>query len=228
MLLLTRLTQSRSAALVVGRRISTRNAVVARPLLLRQHQLLQHRTMISAPKPGDGPLMERRPDRELPNVEAARFRWSRTLPLFLAIVACAAVAIFNYQKLSSPVVASTLYALRTSKKAREYLGDEVYFKQQIPWISGEMNQLHGRINISFAVKGTKNTGIMRFASHRPSPRGMFETTEWSLETSDGHKIDLLEGNDIFRGIVGGGGGVDLDLDLDDEPAATRGFRQMPK
>jgi cytochrome c oxidase assembly factor 1 len=28
---------------------------------------VQKRTLISAPKPGDGPLMERRPDRELPS-----------------------------------------------------------------------------------------------------------------------------------------------------------------
>ncbi len=94
----------------------------------------------------------------------SRFRWSRTMPIFLTLVAIASVSIFSYQKLSSPVVSSTLYALRTSTRAREYLGDEIYFKQQIPWIGGEMNQLHGRINIHFAVKGTKNTGVMTFAS----------------------------------------------------------------
>ena len=157
-----------------------------------------------------------------PDVEGNRFRWSRTLPLFLAIVAVASVGIFNYQKLSSPVVASTLYALRTSEKAREYLGDEIYFKQRIPWISGEMNQLHGRINIKFAVKGTRNTGVMTFASFRPTPRGMFETTEWSLETTDGRTIDLLEDGDPFKAIVSS------DFELVDEEEATRGFRQMPK
>jgi len=29
---------------------------------------------------------------------------------------------------------------------------------------------------------------------------MFETTEWSLETRDGKKIDLLDGADPFQGI----------------------------
>ncbi|CAK7209335.1 cytochrome oxidase assembly protein 1 [Sporothrix curviconia] len=161
-----------------------------------------HRTYVSAPRPGDGPLMERRADRELPDVVKSRFRWSRTLPWFLLIVAGCSVAIFNYQKSSSPVVASTLYALRTSPRARAYLGDEIYFQQRIPWIAGEMNQMRGRINIHFAVKGTRNTGRMRFTSHRPTPRGVFETIEWSLETSDGRKIDLLEDvtDDPFRGI----------------------------
>ncbi|CAK7211572.1 cytochrome oxidase assembly protein 1 [Sporothrix eucalyptigena] len=173
-------------------------AIVA-SLLRPQHGL---RRYVSAPRPGDGPLMERRADRELPDVVKSRFRWSRTLPWFLLIVAGCSVAIFNYQKASSPVVASTLYALRTSPRARAYLGDEIYFQQRIPWIAGEMNQMRGRINIHFMVKGTRNTGRMRFTSHRPTPRGVFETIEWTLETSDGRKIDLLEDvtNDPFRGI----------------------------
>jgi cytochrome c oxidase assembly factor 1 len=164
--------------------------------------------------------MERRADRELPKIE--QFRWGRTLPIFLVLIAASSVAIFNYQKSSSPVVASTLYALRTNAKAREYLGDEVYFKQQIPWISGEMNQVRGRINISFAVKGTRNTGIMRFASIRPSPRGMFETSEWSLETTDGRKIDLLEGGDPFKALSG------YAMDEEEREEAVKGFRQQLK
>lgn len=77
------------------------------------------------------------------------------------------LGIFNYQKSSSSVVNSTLYALRTSPRGREVLGDEIYFAQQMPWIHGEMNQLHGRIDISFWVKGTKAQGKMRFRSLRP-------------------------------------------------------------
>jgi cytochrome c oxidase assembly factor 1 len=109
--------------------------------------------------------MERRADRELPTITPRR--WIRTLPVFVVVVGAAMLGIFNYQKSSSSVVSSTLYALRTSSQAREILGDEIYFAQQIPWISGEMNQLHGRINISFWVKGTKGQGKMRFRSIRP-------------------------------------------------------------
>lgn len=165
--------------------------------------------------------MERRPDRELPNIEG--FRWWRTMPIFLAVIALSSLAIFNYQKLSSPIVASTLYSLRTNKRARELLGDEIYFAQQIPWIAGEMNQLRGRIDIRFSVKGTRSSGVMRFASVRPSPRGMFETTEWSLEMPDGTRIDLLDDSDPFKGIVGS------PMDEEERAAAeTRGFRQQVK
>ncbi|KAL2195850.1 cytochrome oxidase complex assembly protein 1-domain-containing protein [Corynascus similis CBS 632.67] len=188
----------------------------------------QKRGLVSAPKAGDGPLMERRADRELPSLEQATFRWSRTLPIFAAVIAVASVAIFNYQKLSSPVIGATLYALRTSDKARAHLGDEIYFAQQIPWISGEMNQMQGRINISFRVKGTRAGGVMRFASFRPSPKGMFETTEWSLQTDDGLVIDLLEDGDPFAAMTGDTAamaGVDLE---DEEETVPRGFRKMTK
>ena len=162
--------------------------------------------------------MERRSDRELPgispfsqpsllviliresDIEQGGMRWMRTAPIFLVLLISSTLAIFNYQKSSSSVVSSTMYALRTSPKAREYLGDEIYFAHKMPWIWGEMNQLQGRIDIQFSVKGKKNSATMRFKSHRPTRMGMFETTEWSLETKDGKKIDLLDGSDPFQAL----------------------------
>ncbi|KAK1761320.1 cytochrome oxidase complex assembly protein 1-domain-containing protein [Echria macrotheca] len=181
------------------------------------HHHEQRRTLIAAPKPGDGPLLERRSDRELPNI-SQKSHWRKTLPLFAALVAAASLAIFNYQKLSSPVVAGTLYALRTSPKARAALGDEIYFAAQIPWIRGGMNQLHGRIDIRFAVKGTKDEGTMRFVSHRATPRGVFETMEWSLEMADGRRIDLLEDGDPFRAMTGA-------VEPEEDEITTRGYRK---
>lgn len=129
------------------------------------------RTLIAAPKDGSGPLMERRADRALPNLRPPR-RWLKTLPIFLSIMVASTLAIFNYQKSSSSVVSSALYALRTNPEARRVLGDEIYFAHRIPWIWGEMNQLHGRIDISFWVKGTKAKGLMRFRSERKTRMGL--------------------------------------------------------
>lgn len=140
-------------------------------------------------------------------------KWVRTVPIFLAVLISSSLAIFNYQKSSSSVVSSTMYALRTSPKARQYLGDEIYFGSQMPWIWGEMNQLHGKIDIKFEVKGNNNSGTMRFKSFRATRQGMFETTEWSLETKDGRKIDLLDGNDPFKG---------LEVDAEDTKTVGRG------
>lgn len=131
--------------------------------------LLPRRTLIPAPSPNSGPLLARRPDRALPNVDPheTRTKWMRTLPFFGVVVGLATLAIFNYQKSSSSVVSSTLYALRKSPQAREILGSEIYFASKFPWISGTMDQLHGVIDISFWVKGTRGRAKMRFRSVRP-------------------------------------------------------------
>lgn len=133
----------------------------------RRRVIPTHRTLVAPPRPNSGPLLSRRADRELPSVNSHR-RWVRSLPAFAAIVVASSLAIFNYQKSSSSVVNSNLYALRRSEKARGALGDEIYFAHRIPWISGELNQLHGHIDISFWVKGTKAKGKMRFKSTRDS------------------------------------------------------------
>lgn len=165
------------ASVMLFSRVIPRRTVLAR--LSRAGHKPPRRTMISAPGPNTGPLMERRADRELPTINTGR-RWLRTLPIFVVAVGAAMLGIFNYQKSSSSVVSSTLYALRTSPRAREILGDEIYFAQQIPWISGEMNQLHGRIDISFWVKGTKGKGKMRFRSIRPNRTGFVSSPGLSL------------------------------------------------
>ncbi|KAK7425861.1 cytochrome oxidase assembly protein 1 [Neonectria magnoliae] len=188
---------------------------------------VQRRWLTRAPKPGDGPMMARRADRELPDINEVRFQWRKTLPIFLVIVTTCSVAIFNYQKMSSPIVSSTLYALRTSPEARALLGDEVYFKHQIPWIHGEMNQLHGRIDIWFSVRGTKGVGSMRFASNRPGPKAYFETTEWSLTMEDGTRLDLLDIGDPFRAMTGiGSDDPAPPMSQMEQDAITRGFRKQ--
>lgn len=120
---------------------------------------------IPAPTESSGPLLSRRPDRELPSLKQSHI-WLKTLPLFIAVIAASSLALFNYQKSSSSTVNSILYALRTNDTSREALGDEIYFNSKVPWISGELNQLHGKIDISFWVKGKKGKGKVRFVSIR--------------------------------------------------------------
>ena len=129
------------------------------------------RSLIAAPRPDSGPLLERRPDRALPPIPQPWKIWARTMPIFLLVITASALGIFNYQKQSSSVVASTLYALRTSELGRKELGDEIYFRDRFPWIWGQMNQLHGRIDIQFGVKGTRGSGMLRFRSERKQRMG---------------------------------------------------------
>lgn len=141
--------------------------------------------------------MERRSDRALPPLTSPH-RWLRTLPVFAAIMAACTLAIFNYQKSNSSVVSSALYSLRTNEEARRILGDEVYFAQQLPWIWGSIDQVHGNIDVSFMVKGTRGKAMMRFRSVRRTRMGFFETVEWSLTPEGGETVSLLDGSDPFQ------------------------------
>jgi cytochrome c oxidase assembly factor 1 len=157
---------------------------------LRQHAI-QKRTLVDAPKPGSGPLMSRRADRALPSINTSSWHLYRSVPLFLAILGASTLAIFNYQKSSSSVVTSSLYALRVNPTAREVLGDEIYFKHQIPWIWGSIDQLHGRIDVHFSVKGTRESGMMRFKSLRRARNG-FVSYFLLLSILGGFDIGSLE------------------------------------
>jgi cytochrome c oxidase assembly factor 1 len=137
--------------------------------------------------------MSRRSDRALPSLTNTPLRtWLKTLPLFILAITLSSLAIFNYQKSSSSTVTSILYALRTNPQARELLGDEIYFASKVPWIRGELNQLHGRIDVRFWVKGTKTQGETRFKSERKRRDGLFETSDWSLCLADGRVVQLLD------------------------------------
>ncbi len=145
----------------------TKSAILRSPI---------RRTLIEAPVEDGPPILNRRPDRALPNITPSYRIWLRTAPIFVVIVTISALGIFNYQKQSSSIVAATLYALRTSEIGRRELGDEIYFRDMWPWIWGEMNQLHGRVDIHFGVKGTKGRGEMRFTSVRQGRTGYVSTS----------------------------------------------------
>jgi cytochrome c oxidase assembly factor 1 len=137
--------------------------------LFRTSARCTRRTLIAAPKAGSV-LMERRADRALPSLKSSN-RWVRTMPIFGAIMLGSILAIFNYQKSNSSVVTSTMYALRTNDEARKVLGDEIYFAHSLPWIWGSIDQVHGKIDIQFQVKGNKTVGTMRFRSERRKRMG---------------------------------------------------------
>lgn len=99
---------------------------------------------------------------------------------------------------------STLYALRSHPLARELLGDEIQFSSKLPWIRGELDQFHGRIDIEYAVKGTRGEGVMRFKSMRRGRMGGFETERWELRMRGGGEggrvVDLLVREEGANGV----------------------------
>ena len=190
-------------------------ALILKPRLLLHLTRSQSRPLFTAPP--TGPLT-RLPNRPLPSLRTSLGSTPlyTTLPLFVLILIGSSLAIFNYQKSSSSVIASVLYALRTNAVARRELGGGVYFASRIPWIRGSVNQLHGRVDVRFWVKGDRGVvGEVRFLSTRDVGRGKeranFVTRVWELRV--GERVwDLLEGEEgevMERAIEGGVGAVEL-------------------
>jgi cytochrome c oxidase assembly factor 1 len=118
-------------------------------------------------------------------------QFHKTFPIFVLAMFLTTFAFFNYQKQESSVVTSTLYALRTNPAVRDLLGDEIYFASKYPWIKGEINQVHGRIDIRFWVKGTRREGEVRLRCKR-GRKGLYATQEWSLTMDDGMRMELYD------------------------------------
>jgi cytochrome c oxidase assembly factor 1 len=116
--------------------------------------------------PNPPPPLHRRADRPLPALKSITRRVPPYLAHFLVVLALAAAAIINYEKAQHSVVASCLYALRVDDRVRARLGDEIYFAHRIPWISGSIDPMHGKIDISFWVKGTDGKALMRYRCTR--------------------------------------------------------------
>ncbi|KAL6947493.1 hypothetical protein ACO0RG_000067 [Hanseniaspora osmophila] len=112
---------------------------------------------------------------------------------FIVAISVALAVVFNYEKTKSPVVSNTLYQLRRSDRIRDLMGSSIDMYGLMPWVSGELNQVQGKINIKFYVKGSKNKrGIVRLVADRENKQHEFLIHEWSLESEeDGVKIDLL-------------------------------------
>lgn len=148
-----------------------------------QHNLKRHSStsMARAPKEREY-LLQRTTDRELPKYRPQWVPIAQTFPIFVAVMWLAAIGLFNYQKQNSSVVSSTLYALRYNDVGKRELGDGIYYRDKWPWIWGELNQLHGRIDISYAVKGSKTSGMMRFRCERKARRGRVSSIIFACST----------------------------------------------
>lgn len=134
-------------------------------------------------------------DRELPDPLKDRTRARVQFVGFWVLMGICALLMFNYEKQNSPVVTTTLHFLRRSQIIRSVLGDEIDFASVYPWISGELNQVKGVVDIKFTVKGSNNQGVVRLVADRMSRHDEFLIHEWSLEV-DGKKYDLLADDSV--------------------------------
>lgn len=137
-------------------------------------------------------------DRELPDPTKDVKKRRLQFVAFLGLMGASLAMIFNYEKTQSPVISNTLYHMRRSPKIREVLGDQIDFDGLVPWVSGELNQVSGDVNIKFYLKGSKGkVGEVKLVADRENQRQEFLIHEWSVQV-DGKKYDLLAENGATR------------------------------
>ncbi|KAH3898969.1 Coa1p SCDLUD_005316 [Saccharomycodes ludwigii] len=112
--------------------------------------------------------------------------------VFVVTTTIALLCLFNYEKTQSPIVTNTLYQLRRSQRIRELLGNNIDFEGLFPWVFGELNQVAGKINITFYVKGTKGVrGTVRLVADKNNEFNELFIKDWSI-TIGNEKINLVD------------------------------------
>jgi cytochrome c oxidase assembly factor 1 len=94
-------------------------------------------------------------ERELPEIPNNRNKYIAYAILGVLGWVGALGVLTNYQKQNTSITNSTLFICKYEPNSVEALGEEIDFQQSWPWISGYINHLKGKIDISYWVKGSK-------------------------------------------------------------------------
>jgi cytochrome c oxidase assembly factor 1 len=112
-----------------------------------------------------------------------------TFLVFAVGMTAACVGIFNYEKVSSPIMNATMYFLRRSDHARELLGSKITYDGLYPWISGEVNTMKGLVDCSTRICGDKGSALMILKAEKNSEE-RFRIIQWLLIGANGEVVDL--------------------------------------
>lgn len=112
-----------------------------------------------------------------------------TFLVFAAGMTAACLGIFNYEKVSSPIMNATMYFLRRSDDARELLGNKITYDGLFPWIDGEVNTMKGIVDCSTSICGDKSSALMILKAEKKADE-KFTIIQWLLIGENGEIVDL--------------------------------------
>lgn len=136
---------------------------------------------------------------ELPADPRIKQRWTHAATFlgFAAGVTALSLGIFNFEKMSSPVMNATMYSLRRSQEARALLGNTITFAGVVPWVWGEVNTMRGNVDCTTQIAGDKGQAEMVLKASRGSD-GEFHMITWELRAEHA-TVDLLKDESIDLG-----------------------------
>ncbi|WRT65631.1 uncharacterized protein IL334_002576 [Kwoniella shivajii] len=101
----------------------------------------------------------------------------------------------NAERLASSVLRQVTFQLRNSKEVIAVLGEHVRLVENWwalgqPWISGTINLMQGRVDLSFRIRGDKGAGTVYFTSIRPQEQGAWRIVRYKIIADDGEVVRL--------------------------------------
>ncbi|ODN76735.1 hypothetical protein L202_05354 [Cryptococcus amylolentus CBS 6039] len=101
----------------------------------------------------------------------------------------------NTERLSSSVLRQVTFQMRNSPDVMSVLGDNVKLVEEwwalgSPWISGTINLMQGRVDLSARLKGERQAGTVYFTSIRPQSQGAWRIVRYKVIADDGTVLRL--------------------------------------
>ncbi|KAF8802872.1 DUF1783-domain-containing protein [Phlegmacium glaucopus] len=165
-----------------------------RPPLPSRQPVIETFSETSRPRPY---YAKHPPFRELPT---AKSRWP--VALGVLIVGGSAWAAFityvrNDEKLSSSVFRSILRAVKADPQLHGVLGEVIrpqpeWWLNGDPYVSGQIGQLQGNIDVSFRIRGSKGSGTLYFTSIRKEKGAPYTVLRFRVICDDGTVVNISD------------------------------------
>ncbi|UZJ52860.1 hypothetical protein CBS101457_002180 [Exobasidium rhododendri] len=104
----------------------------------------------------------------------------------------------NRERLASSVLKNVMEKIKDDERVQTQLGENVQLKREAllagdPWINGSVNMMQGKVDMSFRVKGSRDSGKAYFTSIRRDQSKPYETLRFLIVLdSNKETISLLE------------------------------------
>lgn len=135
-------------------------------------------------------------NRPLPDVMGQRNKQRKYFAMFCGVMALSLFGMVKYEAANSPIVTSTLAALRRSQLCEEAVGPNVHFTSSMPWISGSAGIAKDVVDFSYSVAGDNGTATVRFRAVKVPFELRYVVENWSITPNQGpmkgQMLDLID------------------------------------
>lgn len=161
---------------------------------IRQASSTTTQPVVPTQNPASRPFARHKPD--LPQPKS--YKTPAFLLILFSLITWSAFTAHatNRERLSSAVLKNVVDKIRESEQVRAEMGDDVNLKRETilagdPWIRGSVNMMQGRVDMSFKLKGSKDTGTVYFSSIRRDAQTPYETLRFLIVLDSNKKVISL-------------------------------------